>query len=174
MMPLGGGRVIITLRHGCQRSWEVICHHFCPFTLQVAKRGPRRLSLRLTYFSQRSGQHIRIGYAIVRGCDACECRVLFPKGVRIGGAARHVSFFGESGWSRPGQRGAPRVIRGRVPRVVVVVPELNRILFLNKMEATLGLMRRIHPKHSEMALSALLGLLPHLSSDHLSQLNQPI
>ena len=79
-----------------------------------------------------------------------------PDGVAPDSEARHVS----SG--------------GRVPRVVVVVPELNRILFLNKMEATLGLMRRIHPKHSEMALSALLGLLPHLSSDHLSQLNQPI
>ena len=58
--------------------------------------------------------------------------------------------------------------------VVVVVPELNRIHFLNKMGAALGLMRRIHPKDSEMALSTLLGLLPHLSSDHLSQVNQPI
>ncbi|RVW23653.1 hypothetical protein CK203_093950 [Vitis vinifera] len=39
MMPLGGGRAIITLRaadrnrerrRGCQRSWEVTCHHFIP------------------------------------------------------------------------------------------------------------------------------------------------
>ena len=37
MMPLGGGRAIITLRvadrdrgrrRDCQRSWEVTCHHF--------------------------------------------------------------------------------------------------------------------------------------------------
>ena len=49
MMPLGGGRAIITLRaadrdrgrrRGCQRSWEVTCHHSCPFALQVAERGP--------------------------------------------------------------------------------------------------------------------------------------
>ncbi|KAL6314791.1 hypothetical protein AAG906_027140 [Vitis piasezkii] len=24
---------------GCQRSWEVTCHHSCPFALQAAKRG---------------------------------------------------------------------------------------------------------------------------------------
>lgn len=42
------------------------------------------------------------------------------------------------------------------------------------MEAALGLMRRIHPKHSETALSALLGLLPHHSSDLLSQVDQPL
>ena len=52
--------------------------------------------------------------------------------------------------------------------------EPNRIQLLNKMEAALGLMRRIHPKHSETALSALLGLLPHLSSDLLSQVDQPL
>ena len=49
MMPLGGGRAIITLRatdrdrgrsRGCQRSWKVTCHHSCPFTLQVAERRP--------------------------------------------------------------------------------------------------------------------------------------
>ena len=55
MMTLGGGRAIITLRaadrdHGscydCQKSWEVIVGsdllslHSCPFTLQVAERGP--------------------------------------------------------------------------------------------------------------------------------------
>ena len=48
MMPLGGGKTIITLwaadrdrgrRRGCQRSWEVTCHHSCPFALQVAERG---------------------------------------------------------------------------------------------------------------------------------------
>ncbi|KAG8371358.1 hypothetical protein BUALT_Bualt13G0079400 [Buddleja alternifolia] len=37
------------------------------------------------------------------------------------------------------------------------------------MEAAMGLMRRIPPKHSETALSALLSLLPHHSSDLLSQ-----
>ena len=55
MMPLGGGRAIITLRAAdrdrgrlwdCQRSWEVIVGsdlpslHSCPFSLQVAECGP--------------------------------------------------------------------------------------------------------------------------------------
>lgn len=38
----------------------------------------------------------------------------------------------------------------------------------------MGLMRRIHPKHSETALSALLSLLPQHSSDLLSQVDQPL
>lgn len=38
----------------------------------------------------------------------------------------------------------------------------------------MGLMRRIHPKQSETALSALLSLLPHHSSDLLSQVDQPL
>ncbi|KAJ9146054.1 hypothetical protein P3X46_028369 [Hevea brasiliensis] len=42
------------------------------------------------------------------------------------------------------------------------------------MEAAMGLMRRIHPKQSETALSALLSLLPHHSSDLLSQVDQPL
>ncbi|KAK9110578.1 hypothetical protein Sjap_018638 [Stephania japonica] len=42
------------------------------------------------------------------------------------------------------------------------------------MEAAMGLMRRIHPKHSDTALSALLNLLPHHSSDLLSQVDQPL
>ncbi|KAK6138838.1 hypothetical protein DH2020_027425 [Rehmannia glutinosa] len=42
------------------------------------------------------------------------------------------------------------------------------------MEAAMGLMRRIPPKHSETALSALLSLLPHHSSDLLSQVDQPL
>ncbi|PIN20587.1 F-actin capping protein, beta subunit [Handroanthus impetiginosus] len=42
------------------------------------------------------------------------------------------------------------------------------------MEAALGLMRRIPPKHSETALSALLSLLPHHSTDLLSQVDQPL
>ncbi|GFQ07596.1 probable f-actin-capping protein subunit beta [Phtheirospermum japonicum] len=42
------------------------------------------------------------------------------------------------------------------------------------MEAAMGLMRRIPPKHSEAALSALLSLLPHHSSDLLSQADQPL
>ncbi|KAK3230259.1 hypothetical protein Dsin_002140 [Dipteronia sinensis] len=42
------------------------------------------------------------------------------------------------------------------------------------MEAALGLMRRMPPKHSETALSALLSLLPHHSSDLLSQVDQPL
>ncbi|KAI3431914.1 F-actin-capping protein subunit beta [Psidium guajava] len=42
------------------------------------------------------------------------------------------------------------------------------------MEAALGLMRRMPPKHSETALSALLSLLPQNSSDLLSQVDQPL
>lgn len=42
------------------------------------------------------------------------------------------------------------------------------------MEAAMGLMRRIPPKHTETALSALLSLLPHHSSDLLSQVDQPL
>ena len=38
----------------------------------------------------------------------------------------------------------------------------------------MGLMRRIPPKHTETALSALLSLLPHHSSDLLSQVDQPL
>ncbi|RVW27842.1 hypothetical protein CK203_106095 [Vitis vinifera] len=69
MMPLGGGKAIITLRvavrdrgrrRGYQRSWEVICHHSCPFALQVAERG------------------------FVAGCRNDVCRVLLLEEVRIG------------------------------------------------------------------------------------------
>ncbi|EPS60066.1 hypothetical protein M569_14738 [Genlisea aurea] len=42
------------------------------------------------------------------------------------------------------------------------------------MDAAMGLMRRIPPKHTETALSALLSLLPHHSSDLLSQVDQPL
>ncbi|KAM7272365.1 hypothetical protein ACFE04_027028 [Oxalis oulophora] len=42
------------------------------------------------------------------------------------------------------------------------------------MEAAMGLMRRIHPKQTDTALSALLTLLPHHSSDLLSQVDQPL
>ncbi|CAN1268058.1 Probable F-actin-capping protein subunit beta [Linum perenne] len=42
------------------------------------------------------------------------------------------------------------------------------------MEAALGLMRRIPPKHSVTALSALVSLLPHHSPDLLSQVDQPL
>ncbi|CAH9076519.1 unnamed protein product [Cuscuta europaea] len=42
------------------------------------------------------------------------------------------------------------------------------------MEAALGLMRRMPPKHMETALSALLSLLPDHSSDLLSQVDQPL
>ncbi|KAL3351744.1 hypothetical protein AABB24_020028 [Solanum stoloniferum] len=42
------------------------------------------------------------------------------------------------------------------------------------MEAAMGLMRRIPPKHTETALSALLSLLPEHSSDLLSQVDQPL
>lgn len=38
----------------------------------------------------------------------------------------------------------------------------------------MDLMRRISPNHSETALSALLTLLPHHSSDLLSQVDQPL
>ncbi|KAI3685459.1 hypothetical protein L6452_34703 [Arctium lappa] len=42
------------------------------------------------------------------------------------------------------------------------------------MEAAMGLMRRIPPKHTETALSALISLLPTYSSDLLSQVDQPL
>lgn len=42
------------------------------------------------------------------------------------------------------------------------------------MEAALNLMRRISPKQSETALSALLALLPSHSSELLSQVDQPL
>ncbi|XP_047341751.1 probable F-actin-capping protein subunit beta [Impatiens glandulifera] len=42
------------------------------------------------------------------------------------------------------------------------------------MEAAMGLMRRMPPKHTETALSALLSLLPDHSSDLLSQVDQPL
>uniref|UniRef100_A0A6V7QVF3 F-actin-capping protein subunit beta n=1 Tax=Ananas comosus var. bracteatus TaxID=296719 RepID=A0A6V7QVF3_ANACO len=41
------------------------------------------------------------------------------------------------------------------------------------MDAAMDLMRRISPKQSETALSALLSLLPHHSADLLSQVDQP-
>lgn len=43
-----------------------------------------------------------------------------------------------------------------------------------EMEAAMGLMRRIPPKHTETALSALLSLMPNHSSDLLSQVDQPL
>lgn len=42
------------------------------------------------------------------------------------------------------------------------------------MDAALGLIRRIPPKHIDTALSALLSLLPNHSSDLLSQVDQPL
>ncbi|KAF8377221.1 hypothetical protein HHK36_030595 [Tetracentron sinense] len=42
------------------------------------------------------------------------------------------------------------------------------------MEGAMDLLRRIHPKHTETALSALLSLLPDRSSDLLSQVDQPL
>ncbi|XP_057469441.1 probable F-actin-capping protein subunit beta [Actinidia eriantha] len=42
------------------------------------------------------------------------------------------------------------------------------------MEAAMGLMRRMPPKHVETALSALLSLMPDHSSDLLSQVDQPL
>lgn len=42
------------------------------------------------------------------------------------------------------------------------------------MEAAMDLMRRISPKESETALSALLSLLPHHSADLLSQVDLPL
>lgn len=48
------------------------------------------------------------------------------------------------------------------------------VVVFKNMEAAMGLMRRMPPKHSETALSALLTLLPHHSSDLLSQVDQPL
>ncbi|CAM8997788.1 unnamed protein product [Rhodiola kirilowii] len=38
----------------------------------------------------------------------------------------------------------------------------------------MGLLRRIYPKRTDTALSALLILIPHRSSDLLSQVDQPL
>ncbi|XP_072980959.1 F-actin-capping protein subunit beta [Typha angustifolia] len=43
-----------------------------------------------------------------------------------------------------------------------------------EMDAAMDLMRRISPRQSEMALSALLSLVPHHSADLLSQVDQPL
>ena len=72
MMPLGGGRAIITLRaadrdhgrcRGYQRSLKVTCHHFTPVLSLCRWRNVGRDRLlewraRPAYFSQRSGQNI--------------------------------------------------------------------------------------------------------------------
>ncbi|GKV32466.1 hypothetical protein SLEP1_g41072 [Rubroshorea leprosula] len=42
------------------------------------------------------------------------------------------------------------------------------------MEAAMGLLRRMPPKQTDTALSALLSLLPQHSSDLLSQVDQPL
>lgn len=42
------------------------------------------------------------------------------------------------------------------------------------MEAALGLLRRMPPKQSETALSAILSLIPQHSSDLLSQVDLPL
>ncbi|GKC11841.1 probable F-actin-capping protein subunit beta, partial [Tanacetum coccineum] len=42
------------------------------------------------------------------------------------------------------------------------------------MEGAMGLMRRMPPKHTQTALSALLSLLPDHSSDLLSQIDHPL
>ncbi|GMH01010.1 hypothetical protein Nepgr_002849 [Nepenthes gracilis] len=42
------------------------------------------------------------------------------------------------------------------------------------MEAAMGLMRRMHPKHVDTVLSALLSLMPEHFSDLLSQVDQPL
>ncbi|GKA46342.1 putative heat shock protein 70 family protein [Tanacetum coccineum] len=42
------------------------------------------------------------------------------------------------------------------------------------MEGAMGLMRRMPPKHTQTALSALLSLLPDHSADLLSQIDQPL
>ncbi|KAL5981008.1 hypothetical protein ACLOJK_028928 [Asimina triloba] len=45
---------------------------------------------------------------------------------------------------------------------------------LGGMDAAMDLLRRISPNHAETALSALLTLLPHHSSNLLSQVDQPL
>ena len=63
-----------------------------------AVAGCRNDVVRLAYFSQRSGQTYPDRICRSSGCDVCECRVLLPKGVRIG-EARHVSPWGKFGWN---------------------------------------------------------------------------
>uniref|UniRef100_A0A9I9DK39 F-actin-capping protein subunit beta n=1 Tax=Cucumis melo TaxID=3656 RepID=A0A9I9DK39_CUCME len=66
-----------------------------------------------------------------------------------------------------------------IPSISVLISQFvsrSVVVFIlrRKMEAAMGLMRRMPPKHSETALSALLTLLPHHSSDLLSQVDQPL
>ncbi|RVW59279.1 hypothetical protein CK203_113065 [Vitis vinifera] len=91
MMPLGGGRAIITLwaadrdrgrRRGYQRSWEVTYHHSCLLALQIGYVGCPDVIWRSS------------------GCDVCEYRVPLLEGVRIG-EARHVSSWGNSDGANP-------------------------------------------------------------------------
>ena len=85
--------------------------HSCPFTLQVAERGPWKVVgmtcktclLRSTIRTK----HIRIGYVdrpdvMWRsfGCYVCECFVPLLKGVRIG-EARHVYSWGNPDGGNP-------------------------------------------------------------------------
>ena len=58
-----------------------------------AVAGCRNDVARLAYFSQWSGQTYPDRICRSSGCDVCECRVLFPKRVRIGEAC-HMSSWG--------------------------------------------------------------------------------
>ncbi|RVW32836.1 hypothetical protein CK203_107193 [Vitis vinifera] len=90
MMPLGGGRAIITLQ-AADRD-----------------RGRRRRLSEIvggdlsSFLSFRSAGYVRRPDVIWRlsGCDVCECRVPLPEGVRIG-EARHVSYWGNSDGANP-------------------------------------------------------------------------
>ena len=117
MMPLGGGRAIITLRvadrdrerrRGYQRLWEVTCRHFIPvFSLYRWRNvGHGRLlwwRARLAYFSQWSGRTYPDRICRSSGCDMTIVRMWY---LRVSCACP---------WGSPDRRSAPRIIRGRGP-----------------------------------------------------------
>ncbi|RVW59040.1 hypothetical protein CK203_106725 [Vitis vinifera] len=109
MMPLGGGRAIITLRatdrdrgrhRGCGGTWVVV--------------GCQNDVVRLAYFSQRSRQTYSDRICRSSGCDVCKCRVSLPEGVRIGEAC-HVSSWGNPDGANPDRNACHVSSGGGVP-----------------------------------------------------------
>ena len=130
MMPLGGGRAIITLRaadrdcgrrRGYQRSWEMTCCHFIP-VLSLCRWwnvGHGRVlwwRARLAYFNQWSGQTYPKSICRSSGCYVCECRVPLLEEVRIG-EARHVYSWENPDGGNPNENACHVSSGGGVPTI---------------------------------------------------------
>ena len=159
MMTLGGGRAIITLRAAdrdrgsccdCQKSWEVIARsdllslHSCPFTLQVAERGPwqavvitcKTCLLQSMIWTNVSGWPMLVVRMHLRkssGCYVCECRVPLLEGVRIG-EARHMYSWGNPNEDNPDEN-VCHTSSGDVCHVWGGVPTITRRLLLEPRRA---------------------------------------